>query len=90
MGGGTASAAGQLLRGGPEHSGQNMPGTALVLLEWAWGRITAAPGGSAERWQAPAHALHTWMLPELDMRLAVARQRLADAAALQDKLASSA
>lgn len=64
--------------------------TALVLLEWAWGRITAAPGGSAERWQAPAHALHTWVLPELDMRLAVMRQRLADAAALQDKLASSA
>ncbi len=50
--------------------------TALVLLEWAWSRITAAPGGDTDRWQGAAHALHTWVLPELDMRLAMMRQRL--------------
>jgi hypothetical protein len=54
--------------------------TALVLLEWAWGRITAAPASATPRWQTAAHALHTWVLPEFDMRLAIVRERLATAA----------
>jgi hypothetical protein len=66
-----------------------------VLLEWAWGRITAtldsaAPRGANPRWQDPAHALRTWVLPEFDMRLAIVRQRLGDAAQLEAILASSA
>ncbi len=64
--------------------------TALVLLEWAWGRITATPGSATPRWQDPAHALRTWVLPEFDMRLAIVRQRLSDAATLQDKSTASA
>ena len=64
--------------------------TALVLLEWAWGRIAATPGSATARWQDPAHALRTWVLPEFDMRLAIVRQRLSDAAALQDKSIASA
>jgi len=69
--------------------------TALVLLEWAWGRITAtldsaAPCTATPRWQDPAHALRTWVLPEFDMRLAIVRQRLSDAATPQEKLLSSA
>ena len=64
--------------------------TALVLLEWAWGRITGTPGSATARWQDPAHALRTWVLPEFDMRLAIVRQRLSDAAALQDKSIASA
>ena len=68
---------------------------ALVLLEWAWGRITvtlgsATPCSATPRWQDPAHALRTWVLPEFDMRLAIVRQRLSDAGTLQEKLASSA
>ncbi|WP_394790910.1 acyl-CoA dehydrogenase family protein [Rhodoferax sp.] len=47
---------------------------ALVLLDWAWGRISAA--SSDARWTAPAQAFHTWVLPEFDMRLAIMRQRL--------------
>ena len=64
--------------------------TALVLLEWAWGRIAATPGSATARWQDPAHALRTWVLPEFDMRLAIVRQRLSDAATPQEKLLSSA
>ena len=69
--------------------------TALVLLEWAWGRITATlgsatPCSATPRWQDPAHALRTWVLPEFDMRLAIVRQRLSDAATLQDKSTASA
>ena len=64
--------------------------TALVLLEWAWSRITITPGSTTPRWQDPAHALRTWVLPEFDMRLAIVRQRLSDAATLQDKSTASA
>ena len=46
---------------------------ALVLLEWAWGRISAASTGP--RWDEPAQAFRTWVLPELDMRLSILRQR---------------
>ena len=49
--------------------------TALVLLEWAFGRIAAA--GDTPRWRAPAQAFATWILPEFDMRLAILRARLA-------------
>jgi hypothetical protein len=44
---------------------------ALVLLEWAWGLISAASKG--DRWAAPAHALTQWVLPEFDMRAAILR-----------------
>jgi len=46
---------------------------ALVLLEWAWGRISTASTGP--RWDEPAQAFRTWVLPELDMRLSILRQR---------------
>ena len=46
---------------------------ALVLLEWAWGRISAASTGP--RWDEPAQAFRIWVLPELDMRLSILRQR---------------
>ena len=49
---------------------------ALVLLDWAWGRIAAAPGAHTLRWAEPAQAFQTWVLPEFDMRLAIIRQRL--------------
>lgn len=52
---------------------------ALVLLEWAWARISAASQGP--RWTEPAHAFKTWVLPEFDLRLAIVRQRLSTAAA---------
>ncbi len=66
---------------------------ALVLLEWAWGHISAAspaadPHGSAgdgagaateagARWAAPAEAFARWVLPEFDLRMAIVRERLA-------------
>ena len=53
---------------------------ALVLLEWAWGQISAASGDSA-RWTAPAQAFSQWVLPEFDMRAAIARARIAQALA---------
>lgn len=61
---------------------------ALVLLEWAWGLISAASKG--DRWAAPAHALTQWVLPEFDMRAAMLRQRIAQALEIKAKLASSA
>ncbi|MFI8615959.1 acyl-CoA dehydrogenase family protein [Acidovorax sp. NPDC077693] len=54
---------------------------ALVLLEWAWGRIEAAPGGGAPRWKTPAQAFASWVLPEFDLRAAVMRTRIAATAA---------
>jgi hypothetical protein len=68
---------------------------ALVLLEWAWGRIAAAPGGSSTaRWQVPAQALASWVLPEFDLRAGVMRSRIAAAtcpsAISSEKLAATA
>jgi len=45
---------------------------ALVLMDWAWLRIEAGldehtPNVST-RWQAPAKALRSWVLPEFQMR----------------------
>jgi len=62
---------------------------AVVLLEWAWGRIeeaastasAAAPGSNTARWQAPAQAFASWVLPEFDLRAAVMRTRIAAAPA---------
>jgi len=54
---------------------------ALVLLEWAWARVAAAPASHVPRWTEPAQACKTWVLPEFDMRLAIIRQRLSTAAA---------
>jgi len=51
---------------------------ALVLLAWAWSQILAT--STAPRWSAPAQALRTWVLPELDMRVAIIRQQMATAA----------
>ena len=48
---------------------------ALVLLAWAWSQILAT--NTAPRWSAPAQALRAWVLPELDMRLAIIRQQMA-------------
>ena len=77
---------------------------ALVLLEWAWGRISAAGTDStaantpttttttadAPRWSAPAQALRQWVLPEFDMRCSMLRQRIAQAFEFKAILASSA
>jgi alkylation response protein AidB-like acyl-CoA dehydrogenase len=47
----------------------------LVLLDWAWQRIDTALTTDtphlASRWQAPAHALRTWVLPEGEMRCGI-------------------
>ena len=78
---------------------------ALVLLEWAWGHISAASpaadqhgsagaGASTEavaRWAAPAEAFARWVLPEFDLRIAIVRERLAaPTAKFVPELASSA
>ncbi|TCP20375.1 acyl-CoA dehydrogenase family protein [Simplicispira metamorpha] len=47
---------------------------ALLLLEWAWGQISAHSHG--ERWSAPAQAFAQWVLPEFEMRVAILRQRI--------------
>jgi alkylation response protein AidB-like acyl-CoA dehydrogenase len=52
---------------------------ALVLLDWAWARIAAAPGAQAPRWQAPCQALGRHVLPEFDMRLQIIDARCAQA-----------
>ncbi len=62
---------------------------ALVLLEWAWARTTAASGADP-RWQAPAQAFAQWVLPEFDMRAAIIRQRIAQAFEFLPKVAASA
>ena len=100
-----AQTTGELVAAVAEHANQpDLPygvaddylrATALVLLEWAWGRITATldnatPCSATARWQDPAHALRTWVLPEFDMRLAIMRQRLDDAATFQEEMAASA
>ena len=56
---------------------------ALVLLDWAWGQISAVSHG--ERWSAPAQALAQWVLPEFDMRAAMLRQRIAQALEYESK-----
>jgi hypothetical protein len=47
----------------------------LVLLDWAWQRIDAQlPADTLERaarWEAPAQALRTWVLPEGAMRVGI-------------------
>ena len=47
----------------------------LVLLDWAWQRIeTQLPADTPERvtrWEAPAQALRTWVLPEGAMRVGI-------------------
>ncbi len=47
---------------------------ALALLEWAGTRIAA---GHAH-WQAPARALHTWVLPAFALHLQIIEQQLAE------------
>ncbi len=46
---------------------------ALALLDWAGTRIAAR-----QAWQAPAHALRTWVLPEFGTRLQIIEQQLAE------------
>lgn len=50
---------------------------ALVLLDWAWACIEAAPGAAVPRWQAPRQALVRHVLPEFDMRLQIIETRCA-------------
>jgi hypothetical protein len=52
---------------------------ALVLTEWAWAQIGAAPAADAPRWQEPAQALRRHVLPEFGMRLQMIRDRCQDA-----------
>jgi len=49
----------------------------LALLAWAWARIGQTPGSDAPRWQAPARAFQSWVLPEFDMRAAIIARQLA-------------
>ncbi|PTT23318.1 acyl-CoA dehydrogenase [Acidovorax sp. HMWF029] len=62
---------------------------ALVLLDWAWGQISAA-SQEEPRWTAPAQALTQWVLPEFDMRAAILRQRIAQAFESLPKKAATA
>ena len=48
---------------------------ALALLAWSWVRIEQAEGGDNERWQVPAQAFRTWVLPEFDMRKTLLEQQ---------------
>ncbi len=47
---------------------------ALALLDWAGTRIAA----QSPHWQAPARALHTWVLPAFALHLQIIEQQLAD------------
>ncbi|MBT0568848.1 acyl-CoA dehydrogenase [Curvibacter sp. CHRR-16] len=44
---------------------------ALLLLQWAWVQIASQASADAMRWNAPAQAFARWVLPELEMRLAM-------------------
>jgi hypothetical protein len=44
---------------------------AVLLLQWAWSQIDARTPQDAPRWRAPSQAFVRWVLPELDMRLAM-------------------
>ena len=44
---------------------------AVLLLQWAWSQIDARAPQDAPRWRAPSQAFVRWVLPELDMRLAM-------------------
>ena len=61
---------------------------ALVLLDWAWGEISAV--AQDERWSTPAQALAQWVLPEFEMRAAMLRQRIAQALEIKPKMAATA
>jgi hypothetical protein len=50
---------------------------ALVLLQWAWARLRAAPQSqSGDRWLLAAAALRRHILPEFEMRLSMIELRL--------------
>ncbi|WP_300557068.1 acyl-CoA dehydrogenase family protein [Limnohabitans sp. Rim8] len=57
---------------------------ALVLMDWAWLRIEAGVDNSTPnaptRWQAPAQALRSWVLPEFQMRTFIIVQQCTAAA----------
>ena len=57
------------------HDDDYLRAFTLVLLDWAWQRIeTQLPADTPERvtrWEAPAQALRTWVLPEGAMRLGI-------------------
>jgi alkylation response protein AidB-like acyl-CoA dehydrogenase len=43
----------------------------LTLVDWAWTQIERGSEAAAPRWSAPARAVQRWIMPELDMRLAI-------------------
>jgi alkylation response protein AidB-like acyl-CoA dehydrogenase len=43
----------------------------LTLVDWAWTQIERSSAAAAPRWSAPARAVQRWIMPELDMRLAI-------------------
>jgi len=55
---------------------------ALVLLAWAWTRISQTEGADTPCWQVPARTLHQRVLPELDLRLRLIRLQMPPAAPL--------
>jgi alkylation response protein AidB-like acyl-CoA dehydrogenase len=56
---------------------------ALLLLEWAWATLLAAPQSQeGSRWLLAASALRRHILPEFEMRLTMIELRLAETTAL--------
>jgi alkylation response protein AidB-like acyl-CoA dehydrogenase len=43
----------------------------LTLVDWAWTQIERSSEAAEPRWRAPAQAVQRWIMPELDMRLAI-------------------
>lgn len=50
---------------------------ALVLVDWAWRRISLAPAAADQaRWSDPAQAVQAWLRPEFDRCVATLRTQL--------------
>lgn len=62
----------------PEHAhwvaGDFLRATALALLAWSWAHIGRTQGADTPRWRQPEQALHAWVLPEFELRLALLHQ----------------
>ncbi|HSW17090.1 MAG TPA: acyl-CoA dehydrogenase family protein [Ramlibacter sp.] len=58
-------------------AGDFLRATALVLMGWAWSRVSRTPQAQVPRWQAPVQAFWRWVWPELDLRLSIVAQQTA-------------
>lgn len=50
---------------------------ALLLMAWAWLRMTDAAGPDNPRWQRPRVAFWRWIWPELELRMGIMSEALA-------------